>query len=150
LAVYFDLGSGTTYQAAAGGWTAGNYVAAPGAAQLVAMNGQPNLAISGVQLERGSVATPFERRHIALETTLCQRYYWQDTFTNLVYNALAGTAIISGYVKFPVTMRANPTITYQTGTNNQVDLTVSHMTFWQSVATGGWLNPGLVTAAAEL
>lgn len=44
-------------------------------------SGSPNLSagssvnITGAQLEVGSIATPFERRPIDVETRLCQRYY---------------------------------------------------------------------------
>jgi hypothetical protein len=79
LTVYFDLGNGANYRTAMGAWTAGNFAGVTGTTQLVAQNGQPTLNFSGVQLERGSIATPYERRHIALETTLCERYYWRYT-----------------------------------------------------------------------
>tara|TARA_R100001230_G_C5665815_1_gene170417 strand:+ start:105 stop:1154 length:1050 start_codon:yes stop_codon:yes gene_type:complete len=39
------------------------------------------LYITGVQLEVGSVATPFEHRTLAEELLLCQRYYQKFTFT---------------------------------------------------------------------
>ena len=37
--------------------------------------------IAQVQLEEGSVATPFENRPIGLELSLCQRYY-ENTYSN--------------------------------------------------------------------
>ena len=72
--------------------------------------------ITGVQLEVGSQATPFE--HEDNNTTLrrCQRYFWK---LGLVANAWIYSGIIAGsqdgarcLAKFPVPMRANPTITY--------------------------------------
>jgi hypothetical protein len=33
------------------------------------------VAVTEVQLEEGSIATPFEQRPIGLELSLCQRYY---------------------------------------------------------------------------
>ena len=36
--------------------------------------------ITDMQLEIGSVATPFEQRNIAVESTLCQRYYEAGTY----------------------------------------------------------------------
>ena len=72
--------------------------------------------ITGVQLEVGSQATPFE--HEDNNTTLrrCQRYFWKF---GLVANAWIFSGIIAGsqdgarcLAKFPVPMRANPTITF--------------------------------------
>jgi hypothetical protein len=83
--------------------------------------GQTNLAaatnnywqITGVQLEVGAVATPFEFKPIEQELAECQRYYWRNT-TGSTYGAIAlgfatTTTAASVLVPFPVTMRAKPT-----------------------------------------
>jgi len=66
------------------------------------------------QLERGSVATDFERRHTGEELALCQRYYEIPVSTNPVYLSL----FIDGTtddrrvsIPFAVTKRAAPTVT---------------------------------------
>ena len=71
-----------------------------------------NIDFWGLQLEAGSVATPFEFE--PFETTLrkCQRYYWRVT-------ASSGASIGSGlsvsataayaHITYPTMMRANPT-----------------------------------------
>jgi hypothetical protein len=68
--------------------------------------------ITGVQLEVGSVATPFEHRSFGEELALCQRYYYQlpkvangVIGSGHVYNSTSARA----NVFFPVPMRANPT-----------------------------------------
>jgi hypothetical protein len=79
--------------------------------------------LTGVQLEKGSIATPFEVRPYATELALCQRYYYQLTSptaavqgTSAVY-AIFGTAtgITSTAfwlpIQFPVSMR-NPYYTF--------------------------------------
>ena len=68
--------------------------------------------ITGVQLEVGSVATPFEHRSYGEELALCQRYYQQVGRSNADEGAIVGmirnTHFTSGF-HFPVTMRSSPT-----------------------------------------
>jgi hypothetical protein len=61
--------------------------------------------IAQVQIEAGSVATPFERRPIGTELALCQRYYQSTSGNSVVFD---GTNFSN--VQFKTTMRANPTI----------------------------------------
>ena len=79
--------------------------------------------ITGVQLEEGSVATPFEHRPIQTELALCQRYYEKSyaqatvpgtaTFSGAVsvipYTTTAGKVVST--VRFAVPKRAAPTVT---------------------------------------
>ena len=66
--------------------------------------------ITRVQLEEGSVATPFEQRPYGLELSLCQRYYQKKAivdFTNI--GGGYGTRI---HLPFKTTMRISPSVTY--------------------------------------
>lgn len=65
--------------------------------------------LTGVQLERGAVATPFEDRSYGPELALCKRYYQQLFLAQRFYSAGAG-AVTSCPVAFPVEMRAAPTL----------------------------------------
>ena len=65
------------------------------------------LEITGVQLEVGSQATPFEHRSYGEELSLCQRYY-QTGFAKL-YNSNQPIMVMSQ--NFMPEMRAAPTIT---------------------------------------
>ena len=74
--------------------------------------------ITGVQLEVGSVATPFEHRSYGDELRRCQRYYWNPIFgrtsTQTVYLGIGAqydgtTGFMTMYP--PVAMRTEPTLT---------------------------------------
>lgn len=73
----------------------------------------------GVQVERGSVATPFEQRPVGTELALCQRYYYsEDDAAIPMYPDQNGTGSRNRYfaVQFPVTMRTEGTASGYTGT----------------------------------
>lgn len=80
--------------------------------------------IAQVQLEEGSVATPFEDRPIGLELELCQRYLFAITaktsqhILGIGYNVSAEVARF--YINFPINMRIAPTSTL-TGTIGTYD-----------------------------
>jgi hypothetical protein len=71
-------------------------------------------AVTGVQLETGTVATPFEMRSIGQELALCQRYYEVLGDAQLsIYaesNAAAGTFAIPESLVFAAQKRAAPTM----------------------------------------
>lgn len=70
-----------------------------------------NIDITGVQLEEGSYATPFEQRPIGTELALCQRYFQYLESDQLAGVASTGSAMAVTY-KYIVPMRTTPTITY--------------------------------------
>ena len=61
-----------------------------------------------IQLELGTVATPFERRSFGLELMLCMRYYQQKMRVHIGGITADGIGLY-GNTQLPVTMRANPT-----------------------------------------
>jgi hypothetical protein len=67
--------------------------------------------VSQVQLEAGSVATPFENRPIGTELALCQRYYEIMPIIHVMFPWSSGTQIIRASSGFSVTKRAVPTLT---------------------------------------
>ena len=91
--------------------------------------------ITGIQLEVGETATPFEHRSFGDELTRCQRYYSRsydigtDTGTNTLVGAVTtrqggtpSTNNVAFNVDFSVNMRAAPTMTLyaKDGTSGQV------------------------------
>jgi hypothetical protein len=106
LQVWFDIGSGSNYQSTANAWGNGAYFRTSSQTNLIATNGA-TFYITGVQLETGSVATPFERRPYGTELMLCQRYY--QTVSSVPAVAYSTTAVFAGGT-FPVPMRASPTV----------------------------------------
>jgi hypothetical protein len=74
IRLWFSIGAGSTYLGTAGSWAGADYRGATGQTSVVGTNGA-TFYITGVQLEAGSVATPFERRDYGRELIMCQRYY---------------------------------------------------------------------------
>ena len=79
-----------------------------------------DLYIDAVQMEEGSVATPFENRPIGLELSLCQRYYQKisdsvsfsaDSNGFSTYQSLNAHPLGRKYL-LPVPMRISPTVQY--------------------------------------
>ena len=101
------LGVGSTYSGTAGSWQSSALLGATGAQSVVGTNGA-TFYITGVQLEVGSIATPFERRQYGQELMLCQRYY--QLFDGFNGTSGGNTVDIGGSIIFPVAMRANPTV----------------------------------------
>jgi len=117
----FGLGVGSTFSGTAGAWTGSTLYSATGATSVVGTNGA-TFYITGVQLERGRLATSFDYRPYTTELQLCQRYL-------PAYNSTStGSYIVGGFstnttqgvfvVPFQTLARTAPTgITVSNGTH---------------------------------
>ena len=77
--------------------------------------------LTGAQLEVGSVATPFEVRSYGEELARCQRYYYtlnNNTTTYYWFHPINSGNYRRCPIRYPVTMRAAPTVSGATGSNN--------------------------------
>lgn len=154
IRVGFSLGVGATYSGTAGTWAATNYISATGAVSVVGTSGA-TFYITGVQLEVGTVATPFERRLYGQELALCQRYYYEQQVE--IQNPAVGS-VLQRY-NFPVSMRAAPVIANKTaGTlsnasilNDGGSITTQGFFFQVSIAAvNGFITGRINTVSAEL
>jgi len=87
IIIGWSLGAGSSRIGTAGAWASANYQGATGQTNLIATNSS-TLYITGIQLEVGEQATPFEHRSFGDELARCQRYY-EHTYP---YGTAPGTA----------------------------------------------------------
>tara|TARA_E500000318_G_scaffold106398_1_gene114356 strand:- start:70 stop:1083 length:1014 start_codon:yes stop_codon:yes gene_type:complete len=124
LGIFFYLGAGSNF-------TSGTLNTSWGSRTLANVAvGQVNLAdstdnewyITGVQLEVGEQATPFEHRSFGEELALCQRYFYNHVSNSTgaivgngdFFSASQTTCLIN----FPVSMRATPSMITENGGTN--------------------------------
>ena len=154
LALIWYLMAGSTYTGGSlTGW--GNYSSASDLAKdhNVAWGTSTDdyWQITGIQMETGKVATPFEHRSYGEELALCQRYYYKRDATVVGDRFFSGNASSAtdfrGFIELPVNMRASPSFetsgvashfSVVTGTNGVVtcnDLLSAGVSVW-----GGLIN----------
>jgi hypothetical protein len=153
IAVRFGLGVGSTNSGTAGSWSSSAYYSATGATSVVGTNGA-TFYITGVQLEVGSTATPFERRLYNQELANCQRYYEINLdsgtapaanipFANSSghnFTAYGATTCRSGNIPFAVVKRTAPVMTFY-----RTSLSASNNSSWQWFNGSAWVNTATAT-----
>ena len=118
MSIWWDLGIGTTYtDTTSDSWrtTPNGKYGVSGQTQLIGTS-SATWQITGVQLEVGSVATPFEHRSYGEELARCKRYLYriESTDVNNRFYLPMGTyntttqLVIPGV--FPVEMRTTPSL----------------------------------------
>ena len=175
MRVVFSLGMGSTYSGTAATWATAEYYSATGAVSVVGTSGA-KLAITNVQLEAGTIATPYEFNQYPTQLAQCQRYYNKYNFTtnDPVANGNAYTSSNAyGVLPLTVSMRTSPSCSWTgnivwfsngvTTTNTSVSFnntTVNTVEINQALSapagtagTGGWWRANgtaSLAASAEL
>lgn len=148
MAIQFDLGCGSNFSGTAATWATADYRTVSGATKIVATNAA-TYRITGVQLEEGSLASPYERRPINSEFAQLQRYYRKSYALGTEVGSAPGAgnnsvkyAHASGVsactFPFGSSMRAAPTVTVYDGAG-----TANKTNYF----TGSWSNNGAVGAS---
>jgi hypothetical protein len=123
--VDFMLACGSTFHTTSGVWQTGNFRSTSNQVNALATIGN-TFQLALVQVEPGTVATPFEIRTSTQELLLCQRYFFKTfaqgvtpvqnsgtTAGSIGYRVnVTGTGNFGQYVPYPVIMRTLPSVTF--------------------------------------
>jgi hypothetical protein len=133
ITVVFSLGSGANVSGTAGTWSGNYYVSSTGATSVVGTNGA-TFYVTGVQLEVGSTATPFERRQFGNELSLCQRYFEKSYDYGTAIGANVVTDSQSVYVSASISQSKawGTNLTFQVAKRS-----IPSVTIWNRAGTSG-------------
>jgi hypothetical protein len=138
MVVIFSMGAGSSYSGTANAWNGTTSAIIPtGATSVVGTNGA-TFYITGVQLEAGSTASPFENRSYGVELALCQRYctsfYPPSGATVMGIGAANSTTVAFINYPYQVVMRSSPSFTL---VGSAANWNISDGTTGQACATIG-------------
>jgi len=153
ISLTFFLGAGSNFTSGTLATTWATQVTANRAVGVTNLASATNnyWQVTGVQLEEGAVATPFEFENIGTTLAKCQRYF---TKSDVVVRAVPRYAdgVTLSMVNFRVSMRAAPTVTITnvTGTNNGDSQGTDGFKTYSSAAHTNNESSFSYTASAEL
>jgi hypothetical protein len=111
MQLIFSLGAGSDYVGTVNTWAAATYFTVSGATNVLGTSAA-TWQITGVQLEAGSVATPFERRPYGTELALCYRYFERSCKEAEAMSMVGVFVTTAAYgILYFSPKRATPTIT---------------------------------------
>ena len=119
----FTLMCGSNYQTTAGSYASGEYYGSSNQINHYDSTSN-NFKLCGIQLEEGSVATPFEKRLPQEELEFCQRYYEKSYnletapgtnggapgLKQYAHQAVTGAGYVEAHFPFLTRKRINPTL----------------------------------------
>jgi hypothetical protein len=134
LQVAWGLGVGTANSGSAGAWESADRNSATGATTGFLTTANATWYLTGVQLEIGQNSTAFEHEPFDVTLRKCQRFYahtygygnaiasFNQSYNGMIYLIGTGNHGCSVEWKFPVEMRATPTVDLygHAGTKNRV------------------------------
>jgi hypothetical protein len=118
-----DLGSGSNYQGTVNAWQSGWRQRSAGTVNFCQNTGA-TFQLTGVQLEAGSVASPFERIDYGRQLIQCQRYFYKTTGGSNTRHAISGNGSLAQCfptVFFKVTMRTTPSVSVSSASHFNVE-----------------------------
>lgn len=151
VSLCWTLVCGSTYQGAAGGWYAANYVGSTNQSNFMGTNGA-TFQLFDVGLYEGVVAPDFVVPDLAETLRRCQRYWEVMTFGGIYFPNSAPGALMYAPLNFTEKRTSSPTLTMLSSTTNicwtNGGSNASPTTFSLSVITGksGRVNAGLSTS----
>tara|TARA_A100001391_G_scaffold184088_1_gene151699 strand:+ start:24 stop:1178 length:1155 start_codon:yes stop_codon:yes gene_type:complete len=122
LQIQFGLGVGTDFSGTADAWADGDKNSATGATTAMLSTSSATWYVTGIQLELGSIATPFEHLSVHQYQHQCLRYYYRYRKT-IAYGMFLTTRSWSttnadGIHSFPAAMRVAPTLSIDKTVNS--------------------------------
>ena len=129
LAVCWNLAAGSTYRGTNNTWQAGpasGYGLGTSNIQNFVGSTSNDFFLTGVQLELGSNATPFEHRSYGDELARCQRYCYATNSETAGAGRTSNTNGVHVTYYIPASMRAVPTFNLAPGQSAQNYRTLTH------------------------
>jgi hypothetical protein len=124
MTLFITVATGTTYQnATVNSWLGGTVFGSTSQTNTVLTTNGATFQLTGVMLNPGAFALPFEKRSIQQELQLCERYYEKSfpvgtavaqnsgVTTNCVGFLSSAAASFGNSVQFRARKRASPTVT---------------------------------------